>query len=333
MRGALAAQRLRLGSAVRTETLRDLLVGCARSDPRLALELASKWARNADEKIRFEAAIVAPWARKAPRAAWAWVREHVDGLEVDGDNSSVTALLQSIAARDPQLALSYVQDARRGGEASADLAQATSVGVVALVTTGQVGLASAVVDRWLREPGAPPVGESVVTTVALALARDRSPGEAAAWLLRLPRSPDLAATASALAAAWAESDPAAAMDWAQALPTEQRGGATQRAFGVWADHDVGAAAAWFLAHESQPGSDPLIPTLIEQSHLDYGHPLAAVEWASLPTDPAVRSRSLELAFRQWAARDRPSALRFVADTTLLSSDQRTRILADLRAGG
>jgi hypothetical protein len=299
----------------------------ARTNPALALETVETWAVRDDEKIHYQAVILSRWARVAPRSAWAWVKEHVSRGAAAGETPPVTALLQAIAIREPNLVLTFATDA--DWAAPEDRRQAAYAAIIALVTTGHVDLAAATLRQWSGQPEAA-IDERTLLTTTLALASAHSPQQAAEWLGRLPSTLPLTNVAPILAATWAETNPAAALTWATSLSAPgQRSAALRSAYGVWSDHDVDGAMTWFLAHESLPNVDQVIPLMIQKSRMGFTDPIAAAAWATLPSDTALRYASLEQMLRQWSERDAPAAYRFLANTNALSAPDRARLSAAL----
>jgi hypothetical protein len=317
----------RLDNGDSSDNVAAQLAVWARKDPALALETVETWALRDDEKIRYQAVILSRWARVSPRSAWAWVKQHVGRGTAAGETPPVTALLQAIAIREPNVALTFVTDA--DWAAPEDRRQAAYAAIIALVTTGHVDLAAATLRQWSGQPEAA-IDERTLLTTTLALASAHSPQQAAEWLDRLPPTLSLTNVAPILAATWAETNPSAALAWANSLSAPgQRSAALRSAYGVWSDHDVDGAMAWFLAHESLPNVDQVIPMLIQKSRMGFTDPMAAAAWAALPSDTALRYASFEQLLRQWSERDAPAASRFLANTNALSASERVRLSAAL----
>jgi hypothetical protein len=57
--------------------------------------------------------------------------------------------------------------------------------------------------------------------------------------------------------------------------------------------------------------------------------VTAIHWADLVRDPILRTRSFTAVAEQWAEQDRAAAIRFVSESPLLNTQQRTAILAAL----
>ncbi len=99
---------------------------------------------------------------------------------------------------------------------------------------------------------------------------------------------------SGLASSWAAEDPAAAIAWVEALPSEkERSGAFSSAMSGWAQNDPVAAAQWL---NTQPngmnrdiGTSGLVSALINSSPED------AWTWAQSIRDPSRRLSALQLA--------------------------------------
>jgi hypothetical protein len=329
-REQMAELRAELGRNPATATLRVALERCAAHDTCLALELAQSWARDDLERFHLVSAVITNWAPRAPSDALDWAVAHSQRLSLPEEGSLPTIALQAIAAGDPETMRSLVEQRLRERSPAIAPAALADAAVVAWVTTGRAEQACAAVEVWCRAPWSDAVDGESIRVAALALAGRQSAAVAASWLARLPSSADRASALVAVAGEWAEKDPAAALGWAQSLPfPAARADAMARAFDGWADRDAAAAAAWFLAHESLPNADAMIPGFIARSRIAYDEPLVALQWARLVRNDAERAHSQELALRQWAERDRAAALRYLQNDASFSDEQRTRLRSAL----
>lgn len=325
---AMAAIRARLGPVATTGTLREALEKCAATDPKLALELAAAWARNRDEHYRLAWAIVSRWASFAPRDAWIWAQANAQAIAMPDEPSLLVACFQAAAAStEPQRVLAWIVTGLDASQPISARAALVDAGVAALVGAGRVNLARVAIERCeSADPKA--VSATALTNVAFAVLHSESPEAAAAWLDQLVDAPARSVARGALAGEWAERQPERALDWARTLPAgSNRESALSHALGAWAGHDSTAAANWFLQHEQTADADRLIPALIEQSRMAYTNPVAAIGWADLVRDPSLRSNSFAAVLQQWAEQDRAAAVRFIQESTLFTSQQRTTLLA------
>lgn len=326
-RDRLVQLRDHLSSEPSAAALRKLLVGCTTTYPTLAIELAETWARNDRERFLLVSAVTAEWGRTAPCESWDWVRENSARLSLGDEPSLAAEFLQAIAATYPALVLDFARDALRDDDH--DEAQRIADGAAtALVSCGRVDLAQHAIAEWLRGKEADAIPASMIAIVTLGLASRDSMTSASTWLSQLPATAPSRPAFGALAAEWAEKNPRAALDWAQALSQEAgRSEATRRAFQVWVDHDPAAASSWFLQNEAKPEMDRLVPELIEEGRLSYTHPMAAMAWASLVRDAALRTQCYTVTFARWAEYDRAGALRYLDDSAALSPEEKARLVS------
>jgi hypothetical protein len=182
------------------------------------------------------------WATREPLAAGNYV------LSLPPDRTrhdAALAVADTMAARDPQNAIAWVQS-------------------LPSVETRQVALAN-IADRWARRDAAAAarwiVGQPVealgeLTTKSLDGALSYwvlQDSTAAQEFIRTLPAPVQARAANFTAPLFAQSDPAAAMTWAQSLPDPTaRDIAVTRAFARWLDNAPSAARAWLSGSNLPP---------------------------------------------------------------------------------
>lgn len=135
---------------------------------------------------------------------------------------------------------------------------------------------------------------------------DPEPEKLATALDNLPPSADLTRAVSAVALAWGQTDPPAAMNWLAALPDpDARNAGLGSALRAWALHDSYGASTWLSAQPAGKLRDTASLSLIEQ--LKTTEPASAWKWASAISDGALRQTTCSDTFSTWAQNDPAAA--------------------------
>ena len=98
----------------------------------------------------------------------------------------------------------------------------------------------------------------------------------------------------------------------------------------WVLVDPAAFGEWVSVHLSDNAElDAALAHIIEHTDTIQRPTAAAVAWAGLIHDPALRVRALDAVVREWAATDAEAAIRFAETAPDLSAAQRAALLARL----
>lgn len=133
----------------------------------------------------------------------------------------------------------------------------------------------------------------------------RAPPDAAAWAETLPPAARDAAD-SALASAWARSNPAAAAQWASNLPdTPAKSEALQGALSYWVLADPAGARDFVGAMAGATQRDAAVAIAPQLAQSD---PVATITWARSLPDPGAQAAALTAAYARWVE-NAPAAAR------------------------
>ncbi len=247
-----------------------------------ALSLSAEGGVDAQTRAQ----LLQKWIRRDPAAAWQWVVEN--GKR---EPRLLQVSLYQMAAAVPDLMMPSVLPG--GALYSPEIA---TEAVQALVKAGDERSAQQWVERWAQSGSPDGVGPAAEQVAVAMLAE--SPPAASYWLGSLPPSPELNHAAASFAAEWAGTDPKAAMDWVTSLPAGfSNAEAMQNVFEKWADLDLVDATKWLGEYDQTTGSsDSLVLNLLSQSNIAQVDPKAAMDWAELVQDPAMR---LDAIPRDW----------------------------------
>lgn len=333
----LAAVRPRLAASASTEEILCILRNAALTNPREALQAVDIISRSGGETFTFVSGIVESWASAAPDEAWRWAlnepsREHHPAL-----NILAATIIHQLVEQNPAAAIDCVEAAFQPGgwppirESECALTQLADTAARALLRAGRVELAQATIERWLREyPGK--AGYLPVQTVALTLAK-QSPLTATQWLLSLPDSPERDQVIPAVAADWAETDPVAAMSWAETLKRPDR--AQQVVFERWLDLNQAEAMHWLRSYlgRQKPAAeaDALISKVSDTFSMSgIAAPEVIIQWVARISDPSLRRQSLEKVFHVWKQHDRRAMQNYLQSAPEFSEREKVELSATLQ---
>jgi len=313
-----------------------LLRQMAAEHPALALELAQTLGRNDDEKAAWVTDLMHSWAGRDPEAAWQWLVQQADRVGQLANGTLINVVLDQMAARDPQALIKNADLLLRTGDRPNGLPTQIVVqaGLEALVKSGDLDAACALVKYWASSSYHPEIGAGAYATVAAELDK-RSPTDAATWLKSLPPSEDRNAAFSRVAADWTARDPAAALQWSQTLaPEDGRSAVVQRAFGEWMEANPAAAEQWLgnqlVQNYSGPENDALIMNFINQSALIHNDPASAMKWVDLMADPRQQNQARQQMVLRWGQRDLAAAVAYVNNSSAIDPQSKPALLSALR---
>ncbi len=232
------------------ENVVTLLQFLANDRPELALELSRELGRNDDERQVFLYATLSAWAGANAPAALRWACQQSGAYDVPGHASLLYITLEEIAADNPNAAVAATESILQSdgsGSLTAPPQDVARFTLEALIKTGRVDVAQSALARWVDGPEAKRLTAPDFQVVALALA-GQSFEAAGAWLESLAGSSARDEAYLGFATAWAEQDPAGAMDWAQQLDPANGGDDVRVAtFARWVKSDRPAATRWLVA--------------------------------------------------------------------------------------
>ena len=314
-----------------------LLREMAAERPALAIALAQALGRSDDERAAWITDLVRGWAGRDPDAAWQWLVQQAGRVNQLASGSLIGVVLDQMAARDPQALIKNADALLRAGNQPNGLPSeiVAQAGLNALIKSGDLDAASALLKDWATSPYHPDIGAGAYELVASELAK-RSPADAAGWLKSLPASDDRNAALGSMAADWVSRDPAAAMSWSQTLTSQDGGPAVvQRAFSEWMENSPAAAEQWLgnqlVQNYGSPGNDELIVSLINQSSLIRSDPGSAMKWVDLIADPVQQSQAREQMVLRWGQRDLAAASAYVNSSPAIDPQRRQALLSALQS--
>ncbi len=195
--------------------LGEALVGYAMRDPSAATQKLAALLRPAEDPFLY-ARVAATWAEKDPQAAFSWIRSFDPELS---DSGTATGMALTVwAQKNPREALEYVSRADWIENHHAD-------SVIRVAATSLADHNPEEAARWAiaqQDQGgtADPLAMVFMSWAA------RQPAQAADFALKEIKTTEHMATAvQSIARGWAQSDPQAALRWAQSLPEKTPGAA------------------------------------------------------------------------------------------------------------
>jgi hypothetical protein len=323
----LAILRQKMDSSLFDE-VRALLGFLARTRPAMAMDLAQKAGRTDAERYTLSFAALQVWSRNDPVPAWSWTLQNFRQLDLAGQPSLRSCVLNQLAGLDPQSVITLVAEALKQGGAPLNFGEASTaqLALQALSQTGNSAMEQPAIEAWSRGPGYEQIDRAAFEEVALPWAQ-QSPAAAAAWLRTLPPSQERNAALAVVAENWANRDPKAAMDWSNGLSAgDDRQNAMQKAFSQWEGKDMLAAAHWLGQQPADPVIDHMVANLVGDPRVTQADPSAALMLAESVSDPHLRGQSLDTVLRTWGREDMAAAEKYVAESTQLSSAQKEQIL-------
>lgn len=101
---------------------------------------------------------------------------------------------------------------------------------------------------------------------------------------------------------WADTDPAAALEWLLSIPpSADRNDDLLRVFENWLQGDPANAEAWLLATSPAQRVDSAVYSIVKRD--SRSRPRDALDWAQRIHEPAVKRRVLNAVGRSWCVRD------------------------------
>jgi hypothetical protein len=184
-----------------------------------------------------------------------------------------------------------------------------------------------------QKVGAPVVDNVALETAAREQAKTSTPAKALAKLATRS-SPEGDFAQASIATLWAETDPAAAMAWAESQPNQSlRRDATARIFSRWADRDVAAAAKWLHTHAPNAAMDSLVWLFVTDTTYRYVRREIALEAAPLIKDSELRAKAFEHVVEIWSRTEPDAAAKFVEKCPALTAEQKRAIVGRIIRGG
>ncbi len=333
--GALIRAKIAAGASA--NELFAWLRSLALKQPELAIELAHTLGRNEDEQAMWVSDLTREWTAREPRAAWQWLfRQPLQRLEKLSHGNLLNVVTDELAQRDEKLLLANTDFLLLTGDKRAQIPPQALVfaSIEGLVRHGKLDQAKAALETWARDPLKNDVGPGALSTVAIELAK-ASPVEAGQWLKALPVTDERNSALASLAADWVTRDPEAALKWSAELDSQDgRTTVVRRAYSDWLEEDASKAGKWLgdrlAENQPLPDAEVLIANLVHQSSLIKKDPLAALQWADLIGDPALRVSTQEQLLLRWGARDQSGFERHLAQNTTLPAERKAALMQQVR---
>lgn len=258
--------------------------------------------------------LVSNWMQRDPATALDWVLEN----EADVEVAVLTGAAQTLAARDPRLAVSYVDRIPPAMQASW-ISQVAS-------QYGRFDPLEAV--AWLTRYQGRDFYDIAAREMVIGMSRT-DPRAAAEFLMQSNATVQLA-TATSVASLWAEVEPGSAARWADRLPDpELRQQTVERVVIRWATSDPVSARLWVL--EQRPGDERdrslrTVMMVAAQSGRFDRDTLAAFS-----SDQARRQALSNVIAAM--ARNHPDEARAILDREVADLNERARLEAQIGAIG
>jgi hypothetical protein len=310
------------------------LAEIAQSRPDLAIDLAQELGRTDEEKSTWVSGLVKTWTLRDPKNAWDWLAKP--------DNKLTTpplfgVVMDAMAVSDPEMLLGNIdvlllRDDKSGSPFSA--MNSVSMGLEALIKSGNIDLARAAVEAWAADPGKLNFGPAAYQIVAMAMDKN-TPETTAAWLRSLPASEDRNNALTALASTWANSNPGAAMHWAETIPaTEGQSAAISQVFSQWMQNDPVAAMNWLDDYIPRTSGivedDTLIGSMILFSPTTKNDPGEAMKLADAIANPQTRLVYQQQVAQSWGRTDPGAAVEYVLNSTTIGQDQKQLLIQEIQ---
>jgi hypothetical protein len=307
------------------------------TQPALAIDLAMALAGSSDERAAWVTELTRAWAHREAQAAWDWLGSQMPRMEPVAGDSLISVVLGEMAARTPQHVLDNVDTLLRRGDSDGGIPPlvACQLGLNALLARGNLDLAQAAVEEWIRNPRAQAIEASALNVVAGAIAQN-SWFDAGAWLETLPPSTERNSAFAVLASKWADHDPSAALNWAETLGADNgQFRAIRTVFADWVEREGSRVGDWLLGYIDRATSgsevDQLIGSFVAFSSGLQRDPALAMQWVALLRDSAQRELSMLAVIERWGRRDMIAAIRYVDTAPWLSAVQRQNLKSVLVA--
>lgn len=158
------------------------------------------------------------------------------------------------------------------------------------------------------------------------LARHEWPA-AAAVIAAFPDAEDRLTAWPLLLEAWAESEPAAALQFTEThLVAAERRAALAAVVQGWTERDLPAAMTWLGAQSPRAENDAAFAALAENTAVVATQPRLALEWAANVTDARLRWETTRAVVQRWAQRDEFAARDYASRTADLTPERRAQLL-------
>jgi hypothetical protein len=271
------------------------------------------------------------WAADDPKAALTWLQQNPGSAPPAAQRQRFAAAIAGYASTDPQGALTAV--AALGGNSPADLM---------LRNNAIQALTNAVADSGnfsdaLTMFGQLPAGQLQNRAYTNLVQRwaETNPEDASTWIATLTDPNQRNQLGTRVAQTWAASDPAAAATWAAqmdnqaALDPSGDGQSTQllaSAIRSWSAYDLDAPAQFLNQLPASEGKDDAVALFAMSA--GQQDPDGAIQWVGTIADPDMRSRAATMVALEMLSQDPDAANQFLANTTLLT-DQQKQALTNL----
>jgi hypothetical protein len=249
------------------------------------------------------------WAQDDPVAA----AEVLASLpKSDVSRQAWLQVAESLAARDPAAALSWVQ--------KNDDQETVSAAMQGLMS-GWWQKDPAAAEAYARANSYTLVGQRAASVLANRMAAT-NPEKAAAWAAQLSNPDARAMSELTVAAAWAYRDPGAASRWIEALTQAEGAMVSGTLSSVWARNDPAGAARWISSLTGEVRDSAIAGYT---SVVALSNPADALGWALSIGDEQMRTTTAIPLATKWLARQ-PEAARQWIEASDLSPAEKSRLL-------
>lgn len=250
------------------------------------------------------------WAQDDPVAA----AEVLASLpKSDVSRQAWLQVAESLAARDPAAALSWVQ---KNGDDEESVSAATQ-GLI----SGWWQKDPAAAEAYARANSDTLVGQRAASVLANRMAAT-TPEKAAAWAAQLSNPDARAMSQLTVTVAWAYQDPVAASRWIETLTQAEGATVSGTLSGVWARNDPAGAARWISSLTGEVRDSAIAGY---SSVVALSNPADALGWALSIGDEQMRTTTTIPLAAKWLARQ-PEAARQWIEASDLSPAEKSRLL-------
>jgi hypothetical protein len=279
------------------------------------------------------------WAAQDPQAAMQWIKDNPGTASTAAYTQRYAAAIAGYAATDPQGALAIVNGL---GDGSLHDTQLKSAAAKALSDTlADQGQFSQAVTLFSQMPA----GQAQTAALGELASRwaDSSPQDASNWIAGLSDPQQRIAMGTQVASTWAANDPLAAATWAAQIDQQTQPAAPDpnnpnpgqpnlggqllaSAIQSWANYDLDAPGQFLNSLPASPTKDTSVA--IFSLHASQEDPSSAMQWVSTITNDQVRQGVTMGVAIQWLQQDPNGFNQFVANTTILT-DQQKQMLSNI----
>ncbi len=264
-------------------------------------------------------------ATKDPQAALAWLKQSTDVLSNQELDRRYRSAIQGMATNDPQAALDYVKGLNPTDPLNQRI-QMQGINAIAnqMARAGNFDQAAQMFDSL------PANLRGNADSALMFQWAQSNPADATTYIAGVKDPTERTQLAAQAVRSWSLNDPAAAAQWAQQYdqsastdPNQPTGQLLADAVRSWSRSDLNSTAQFLNTLKPSPETDQAIAAFATQA--GSVDPSSAMNWAGQINDPNTRQQVAGMVTLQWLASDPSQASQIMANSTLLSPQQKQRL--------